>query len=92
MLTTKHLIIHGYVQGVGYRAFVTEGAKRLDLTGWVRNRSDGTVEAVFVGKRENVLKMVEACKRGPSNSRVTGVDSIDWHGTAPTTFRQLPTV
>ncbi|MES2985330.1 MAG: acylphosphatase [Pseudomonadota bacterium] len=90
-VTTKHLIIYGYVQGVGYRAWVIEGARRLGLTGWVRNRAEGTVEAVFVGKRAAVLRMVEACRQGPDRARVTGVDSIDWIGDVPTDFRQLPT-
>ena len=58
------------VQGVGYRAFVDHEARGRDLEGWVRNRRDGSVEALFAGPAEVVAAMIVACRRGPSSARV----------------------
>ena len=66
----RHVTVRGRVQGVGYRAFVEDEALRLGLEGWVRNRRDGTVEAVFSGADHAVEKMIEACHRGPLGARV----------------------
>lgn len=66
----RHVIVRGRVQGVGYRAFVEDEAWRRGLQGWVRNRRDGSVEAVFAGPREVVEDMIEACRRGPFSARV----------------------
>ena len=66
----RHVIVHGRVQGVGFRAFVEHEALRRGIEGWVRNRRDGSVEAVFVGDAEPVAAMVEACRKGPLASRV----------------------
>jgi acylphosphatase len=68
-----HVIVEGRVQGVGYRAFVEREAKKRGLTGWVRNRSDGTVEAVFSGGEEDLQSMIVACHRGPRLSLVRNV-------------------
>jgi acylphosphatase len=68
-----HVIVEGRVQGVGYRAFVEREAKKRGLTGWVRNRSDGTVEAVFAGLEEDLQSMISACHRGPRLSIVRNV-------------------
>ena len=65
MNVIRHVVVRGRVQGVGYRAFVEDEALRLGLEGWVRNRRDGTVEAVFSGPDETVAAMIEACRRGP---------------------------
>jgi acylphosphatase len=73
----RHVIVRGRVQGVGYRAFVEEAALKLGLEGWVRNRRDATVEAVFSGSDDVVARMIEACHRGPSLSRVEAVDAQD---------------
>src|SRR5581483_10002236 len=70
----RHVIIHGRVQGVGYRAWVEHMAQRRRLRGWVRNRHDGTVEAVFTGPAAAVTAMIEACRRGPPGARVESVD------------------
>lgn len=70
----RHVIVRGQVQGVGYRAFVEHEAQRRRLRGWVRNRRDGTVEAVFVGPRAVVDAVVEACRRGPMSAQVIAVD------------------
>ena len=70
----RHVMIRGRVQGVGYRAWTEHTATGLDLSGWVRNRRDGSVEAVFAGSAGVVAQMIEACRRGPSSARVDAVD------------------
>jgi acylphosphatase len=69
-----HVIVRGRVQGVGFRAFVEDEAMRRGLQGWVRNRRDGTVEALFAGAAEAVRVMIEACRNGPPGSRVEALD------------------
>jgi acylphosphatase len=70
----RHLAIRGRVQGVGYRAWVEHQALKQGLEGWVRNRRDGSVEAVFAGPGQAVAAMVDTCRRGPPGSRVSAVD------------------
>lgn len=67
------LRITGTVQGVGYRYALQREAQRLGLRGWVRNRRDGSVEALFTGPEQVVAAMIEACRRGPSSARVEAV-------------------
>jgi acylphosphatase len=74
MIVIRHMIVRGRVQGVGFRAFVEHQALRRGLEGWVRNRRDGSVEAVFSGEREKVDAIVEACRRGPFSARVDAFD------------------
>ena len=74
LLDLRHVLIHGRVQGVGYRAWTEDAARELGLQGWVRNRSNGAVEAVFAGSGEDVAKMIEACRQGPYGAHVTGID------------------
>ena len=69
----RQVTITGRVQGVGYRAWVDHTARNHDLEGWVRNRRDGRVEALFAGPPEVVSEMVAACRRGPSSARVESV-------------------
>jgi len=69
-----HVIISGMVQGVFFRSYTQEKATSLGLTGWVMNRYDGNVEAVFEGKKDLVEEMVRWCKKGPSTARVKKVD------------------
>jgi acylphosphatase len=69
----RQVTIRGRVQGVGYRAWVEDRAVAHDLEGWVRNRRDGSVEALFAGPAEVVADMVAQCRRGPSSSRVDAV-------------------
>jgi acylphosphatase len=64
------LRIAGRVQGVGYRAWAIATASRLGLRGWVRNRSDGTVEALIIGEDETVAAMIAACRDGPRAAQV----------------------
>ena len=77
--TISHVIIRGQVQGVGYRAFVEDEAALRGLEGWVRNRRDGSVEAVLSGPAEDVADMIEACRRGPWSAKVEALDQ--WQGT-----------
>lgn len=72
-----HLIISGFVQGVFFRANTQEKALSLGLKGWVRNRSDGTVEAVFEGEKVKVEEMIGWCYKGPPGARVKDV-SVKW--------------
>ena len=71
----RRVLIRGRVQGVGYRAWVEYAALDRGLEGWVRNRRDGAVEAVFAGAPEAVDAMLAACRRGPPAARVDVVDA-----------------
>jgi acylphosphatase len=68
----SHVIFRGQVQGVGFRAFVERQAFRRSIEGWVRNRGDGTVEAMFSGAAETVEAVIAACRRGAGQ-----VDAVD---------------
>jgi acylphosphatase len=65
--------ITGRVQGVGYRVWVAQEAERLGLKGWVRNRRDGSVEAVFKGGEDAVVRMLDECWQGPRGAKVDNV-------------------
>lgn len=67
---TVRVVVRGQVQGVGFRAWTMHHAEQRGLDGWVRNRLDGSVEAVFAGPAEAVAAMVERCRRGPRSGRV----------------------
>ena len=84
--------VFGRVQGVWYRGWTVETASGLGLSGWVRNRSDGTVEALFAGPPETVDRMVEACRRGPPAAvvRDVAVETADDPG--PGSFEQRGTL
>jgi acylphosphatase len=69
----RQVTITGRVQGVGYRAWVEHRAKAHALEGWVRNRRDGSVEALFAGPPDVVSNMIAVCRRGPSTARVDAV-------------------
>ncbi len=68
------VVIRGRVQGVGYRAWTEFFARERGLEGWVRNRRDGAVEALFAGMEHDVLAMIEACREGPPGARVDAID------------------
>jgi acylphosphatase len=72
-IRTAHVRIEGRVQGVGYRVWTERTAVSLGLVGWVRNRRDGSVEAVFQGAEADVATMIAACEGGPPDSSVTSV-------------------
>lgn len=74
MSTIRRVTIRGRVQGVGYRAWVEHRARAHDLEGWVRNRRDGSVEALFAGPPDVVSDMIALCRRGPSSARVETVE------------------
>lgn len=84
--------IHGKVQGVWYRAWTSEEASDLGLSGWVRNRRDGTVEAVFAGSSADVARMLELCRSGPPLAQVDGIDVEEQVEAPPAGFEQKPTV
>lgn len=73
----KRTIITGRVQGVWYRARTQEQAETLGVSGWVRNRPDGSVEAVFEGEPTSVAAAVEWCREGPAHANVESVDVRD---------------
>lgn len=74
---TVRVVISGRVQGVWYRGWTVREASAAGLDGWVRNRSDGTVEAVFSGPAGQVDAMIEACRKGPPAAQVSGIESFD---------------
>ena len=75
MSVTRRIVIHGRVQGVGFRWSLTEKAGELGLDGWVRNRSDGSVEALVSGPAEAVDALTAWAHRGPPHARV---DRVTW--------------
>jgi acylphosphatase len=71
------VLVSGRVQGVFFRVETADMAKRLGLTGWVRNLLDGRVEALFEGEKEHVEKVLEFCRRGPPGARVQSLN-LKW--------------
>ena len=84
----RHIVLRGHVQGVGFRAFVEREALKRRLEGWVRNRRDGSVEALFAGPLAVVAEMIEVCRRGPFSVRVDALDQRE--GTADELKLRLP--
>lgn len=89
--TAIRVVISGRVQGVWYRGWTSDQAEQLGLRGWVRNRRDGSVEALFTGDEALVREMIERCRRGPPAARVKRVDEFEADGPAPAGFEQRPT-
>ncbi len=87
-LRSVHVVITGRVQGVWYRGWTVKVAQRLGLTGWVRNRSDGTVEAMFHGPAAAVDEMLEECRSGPPAAKVIDVQTSESAEAAPADFTQ----
>lgn len=86
MTRTIRVIVAGRVQGVGFRAWAEREAEARGLSGWVRNRRDGSVEALFSGERPAVEAMTEACRSGPRMATVENMTvvaastDVDWRG------------
>jgi acylphosphatase len=90
MNITRRLRIHGRVQGVGFRHYMTREARRRGVAGWVRNRIDGTVEAIVHGSQEAVDALIAWARRGPPSAHVTDVEVSSDEG-AFEGFAQRPT-
>jgi len=89
---TVRVRIAGRVHGVGFRYWTEETACGLGLAGWVRNRRDGSVEALFSGPLDNVAEMLRRCHQGPRAAQVTSVEVLQEGGTAPAGFEMLPSL
>jgi acylphosphatase len=89
---TVHVRIEGRVQGVGFRYWTETVAASLDLSGWVRNRRDGSVEAVFSGPADAVAEMLERCRQGPPAARVDRLDTSEEDEFPPDGFAAKPTI
>ena len=93
-----HVTIRGRVQGVGFRAFIDRQAQERALDGWVRNRRDGSVEAVFAGAATAVEAMLEVCRQGPLGAKVEALDVREEEAAGlipssrPAGFYVMPTV
>lgn len=90
-LHSVHAVIKGRVQGVGYRAWTAHEARTRQLAGWVRNRSDGDVEAVFCGRKADVEDMLAACRLGPDWAGISDI-VVNPAATTDSIFTILPTL
>jgi len=90
-MRTVHLRIEGRVQGVGYRYWAADRAEELQLTGWVRNRRDGAVEAVISGPEADIERMIALCRQGPRDAAVTAVEIVGEESGAFEAFTIEPT-
>ena len=91
MIATR-IDIFGDVQGVGFRAFVTRAAHARGLRGWVRNRGNGSVEALLIGDEPAVIAIVEQCRRGPRLARVDRLESAPAQDDGSSDFTERVTV
>jgi acylphosphatase len=73
----RRVVVHGRVQGVFFRGSTVERAREVGVNGWVRNRPDGTVEAVFEGSAEQVAEMIRYCREGPPWARVERIQEFE---------------
>ena len=92
MTEAVQLRVAGRVQGVGYRAWMERKAHEAGLRGWVRNRLDGSVEALLIGDRPAIDAVAAAAQRGPRLALVTDVQRATASDDGSTGFRQLPTI
>ena len=92
MTRTARLGITGRVQGVGYRVWAWDAARRLGLRGWVRNHRDGSVELLATGPEEAISELIEACRRGPPAARVADIAVTPAEDDGSPGFEMRPTV
>ncbi len=90
--TAERIVIAGRVQGVGFRAWAMAEAWRRNVRGWVRNRRDGTVEALLIAPPESIEAMIEACRRGPALARVANIAREATRDDGTSGFHERPTV
>lgn len=90
-LVARHLMIHGRVQGVWYRAWAVETARQLGLAGWVRNRSNGCVEALVEGEAEVAERFVALAQNGPPAAKVARIDVVEVDVEGLSGFEKRPT-
>ncbi|MCP4395181.1 MAG: acylphosphatase [Alphaproteobacteria bacterium] len=79
--------ISGRVQGVWYRGWTVDEAKARDVEGWIANRPDGSVEALFAGKKYSVQDMLSVCRKGPALANVTSISEINYNENTMPAFR-----
>lgn len=91
-MVTKRIVIEGKVQGIGFRWWITQWANVRGLDGWVRNRREGTVEALFHGPADFVEHMIEACNNGPETARIRNIRQYDDEPPDDPGFEQKKTV
>lgn len=91
-MKAKRLVIAGQVQGVGYRDWMVRKARELGVSGWVRNRRDGTVEALVAGEVASVEELSRMCRRGPRLAEVTSISEEMAEPPAEPGFHQVPTL
>lgn len=92
-MSARRLLIHGVVQGVGFRATLAGEAQQQRVTGWVRNRREGAVEALLCGEDEAVAAMIAWARQGPPGARVSHIEisAEEIADSSLMDFRQLPT-
>ncbi|HZF77538.1 MAG TPA: acylphosphatase [Acetobacteraceae bacterium] len=90
-MRAHHLVIEGRVQGVGFRDWMEREASRRGLAGWVRNRRDGSVEALVFGPEPAVMELLTACRRGPMLARVDRISESFAEPPDGPGFLRLPT-
>ena len=88
----RRLRIRGRVQGVWYRGWAVDAARALGLSGWVRNRRDGSVEMLIAGGEEAIQAMTEQCRQGPPAARVDRIEVEEGDEAPPTGFEARPTL
>jgi acylphosphatase len=90
-MSAKRMIVSGLVQGVGYRQWMVEKARELGVAGWVRNRIDGSIEALVAGDTAAVEELLRLCRRGPRMAEVVSIEEELADPPEVFGFRQVPT-
>ena len=91
-MQARRLRIEGRVQGVGFREWMAREAGRRGVSGWVRNRTDGSVEAVLAGEEPAVMELLTLCRRGPLHARVERIEESFCEAPEEPGFRRMPTL